>query len=406
LRSQSRGATAGRGQHRLRHTLIVAEVALTLVLLGGAAIMNRGFERLINRPLGWDRDRILTANLSIPEVRFNTPEKRAEFYRKVEARVTAIPGVEHAAISTGLPIFGYFSDRQVFADPALAGNADNPSAMHTMISRDYFTTLGIPLREGRLFESDLKNDGPPYAIVNESLARRFWPNESAVGKRLGNVDGNKTVWREIVGVVGDVEAAANIEHPSTRFVIYKPFAQEPWSFANIVARASHPAALAETLRRAVAEVAPDLPIEQVGSVREIVGKAQHNLVVIARLLIGFAALGLVLAAIGLYGIISYSVAQRTPEFGIRLALGAQPRDVLGNVLKRGIVLTSAGLLIGLFGAWSLGRFLASFMPRLAAPDPLGLAAVALLLFAVAVFACWLPARRATKIDPIIALRAE
>lgn len=406
LKSQSRGSTASRSHRRLRHALVIGEVALALVLLGGAAVMNRGFDRLLHRPLGWDSTHIITAGLPIPEARFDTPEKRAAFYRTVELRVAAIPGVEHAAIATGLPIYGYFSDRQIFTAAGRASSSDNPTAMHTMVSPDFFATLGIPLREGRLFASDIKNDGPQYAIVNQSLARHFWPNESAVGKRLGNMDGNKIVWREIVGVVGDVESPANIDNPSTPFVVYKPFAQEPWSYANVVARSANPAALAETLRRAVAEVAPDLPLDEIGTVREIAGRSQHNLVVIARLLIGFAALGLALAGVGLYGVISHTVVQRTTEFGIRLALGAQPGDILVNVLKRGLVLTGLGLAGGFIGAWGLGRVLGSFMPRLATPDPLGLASVATLLLLVALLACWLPARRATKVDPMIALRAE
>jgi predicted permease len=407
LKSQSRGSTSNRSHNRLRHALIVGEVALALVLLAGAAIMNRGFSRLLNQPLGWDHTRIITASLAIPESRYDTPEKRTTLYRQVEERVAAIPGVERAAIGTALPIYGFFSDRPVFADPAQATRPDNPSAMHCMVSRDYFATLGIRFLEGQPFAARVENEGPQYAIVNESLARRFWPHESAIGKRLGNTgDNNTTVWREIVGVVADIQAAANIENPSTPYVVYKPFAQEPWSFANIVARSEHPEALAETIRRAVAEVVPDLPIDQPSTVREVAGRSQHNLIMIARLLLGFAVLGLVLAAIGLYGVISHIVAMRIPEFGLRLALGAQPRDVLANVLKRGMTLTAIGLAGGLLGAWGLGRLLASFMPRLAGPDPFGIFTMALLLLSVAVVACWIPARRATKVDPIVALRSE
>jgi ABC-type antimicrobial peptide transport system permease subunit len=207
-------------------------------------------------------------------------------------------------------------------------------------------------------------------------------------------------------VAADVDPIATLTNPSTSFTVYRPFAQEPWSFANLIVRSANPAALSDTIRRAVAEIEPDLPITEIGTVREIAGRSQHNLIIIARLLIGFAALGLLLAAIGLYGVISHIVAQRTAEFGIRLALGAQSRDILRLVLSRGLWLTSIGLILGLAGSWALGQFLATFMPRVVSADPLGHAAVSILLLVVTFLACWLPARRATKVDPITALRAE
>ncbi|HEY8995142.1 MAG TPA: FtsX-like permease family protein, partial [Lacunisphaera sp.] len=192
----------------------------------------------------------------------------------------------------------------------------------------------------------------------------------------------------------------------TTLQFYRPLVQEPWSFVNLAVRSAHPAALAESVRRAVAQVDPDLAVDQVGSVREFVARTQHNFVIIGYMLTGFALLGLVLAAVGLYGVISHLVAQRTSEFGIKLALGALPRDILSDVLMRGVRLAGFGLAIGLIGAWGLGRFLASFMPRLAAPDPLAIASVAAILFVVTLIACWFPAHRATKVDPLEALRAE
>lgn len=407
LKFQSRGSSAGRNQHRMRHALIVGEVALALVLLGGAAILNRGFTKMLDRQIGWDTTRVLTGMLPIPENRYEHGEKRIQFYRQLEDKLAALPGVEHVGLATSLPLYGYTSERQVYLDaPSGDGEVANPVASHVMITPDYFAAIGIALLEGRAFARDLKADGPRYIVVNESLARQFWPNESAVGKRLGSVDDGQSVFREIIGVVPDVESAANIMNPSTRLTVYRPIVQEPWSFINIVVRSENPGALAEPLRRAILEIDPDLAVDGVGTVRQFVSRSQHNLVVIGRMLIGFAALGLILAAVGLYGVISNIVAQRTPEFGIRLALGAQPGDILGHVLMRGIWLSSIGLLIGLAGAIGLGRFLATFMPRLVSVDPLGISAVAALLFAVSLLASWLPARRATRVDPMIALRAE
>jgi ABC-type antimicrobial peptide transport system permease subunit len=206
--------------------------------------------------------------------------------------------------------------------------------------------------------------------------------------------------------VGNVESAANITTPETSFHVYRPIVQEPWSFFWIYLRSENPAALADSARRAVAEIDPDLALDRVGTVRQFADRTQHNLIVVGNMLTGFAAVGLALAAVGLYGVISHLVAQRTSEFGIKLALGAQPRDLLAEVLKRGLQLAGIGLVVGLAGAWGIGRFLASFMPRLAASDPLGILGVAGILLIVALIACFIPARRATKVDPLTALRTE
>lgn len=407
LKAQSRGSTADRSHHFLRNGLIVGEVALALVLLGGAAVMNRGFSRLLLRPTGWDTDRILTGSLPLPENRYDNGEKRIAFYRQLEDKLAALPGVERAALGNSLPLFNFASTIPVFVDaPAAGAEGGSPVAVTALVTPGYFATLGIPLLDGRDFAADLKTDGPRQVVVNEALARRFWPGRSAVGQRLGLTENNETVWREVIGVVGNVEMAANISQPDTVLQFYRPLVQEPWSFVTLAIRSPQPAALADSIRRAVAEVDPDLAVDQVGSIREFVRRTQHNLIIVGHMLTGFALLGLILAAVGLYGVISHVVAQRTGEFGIRLALGATPRDVLNDVLRRGLSLAAVGLVVGLAGAWGLERFLASIMGRLAGSDPLALVMVAMVLLGVALVACWLPARRATKVDPLVALRSE
>jgi putative ABC transport system permease protein len=408
LKQQSRGSSSGRGHHRVRQTLIVAEVALALVLLGGAAILQRGFSQLLERRTGWDVDRVITARLPIPETRkeFGTEGLRAVLFRKLEERLAAIPGVEHAALATSLPIFSYSGDRQVLTEGQSQGDANLPAAFHVMVSSDYFATMGIPLMEGRLFPPDVKPSDPRVIVINESLARRLWPDGSAIGRRIGSMDSGKPYWAEVIGVVRDVEPAGNTRAPVTPWQIYKPLAHEAWSFVHVVLRGPAPASLGETLRRAIAEVDPDLAAAGIGTVRETIGWQQHNLVLAVKTLTAFALVGLVLAAVGLYGVVSNLVAQRTSEFGIRLALGARPRDVLQLVLKHGLRLCAVGVLIGLAGAVGLGRLLGGLMPLVAKLDFVVLLAVAVTLFATALLACWLPARRATKVDPIIALRAE
>lgn len=408
LKQQTRGGTAGRGHHHTRQLLIVGEVALALILLGGAAILQSGFADLLNRHTGWDADRIMTAALPVPETRaeYATEAKRAELFRRLEERLARIPGVEQAAIATSLPIFSYNGDRQVFVDGQSQGDLNLPAAFHVMVSASYFATMGIPLVEGRLYSPDIKVNDPRVVLVNESLARRLWPNDTAVGKRLASMDSGKPYWAEIIGVVRDVDTAASTRDPSTLYQVYKPLAHEAWGYVYLVLRSGAPAALGETLRRTVSEVDPDLAVAYSGTVHQLVDSQQHNLRLAGKTLTAFAILGLVLAAVGLYGVISNVVAQRTGEFGIRLALGAQPGDVLRLVLRYGLTLCAVGVVVGLAGAWALARFLASLMPRVASVDLVSLVAVALTLFVTALLACWVPARRATKVDPLIALRAE
>jgi len=220
------------------------------------------------------------------------------------------------------------------------------------------------------------------------------------------MDSGKPYWAEVIGVVRDVDSAANTRDPSTPFQIYKPLVHEPWSYVHVVLRSAAPAALAESLRRAITEVDPDLAPAQVGTVGQVVDQRQRNLVLATKALTAFALLGLVLATVGLYGVISNLVAQRTGEFGIRLALGARPVEVLKLVLRHGLLLCGIGVAMGLIGAFMLSRFLVALMPRVASFDLLALAAVACVLMLTALLASWLPARRATKVDPLSALRAQ
>ncbi|MBK8475751.1 MAG: ABC transporter permease [Opitutaceae bacterium] len=408
LKQQARGSTPGGGHHRVRQALIVAEVALALVLLGGAAILQRGFAQMLERRTGWDTEHAITAQLPIPETRkeFETEPQRAVLFRRLEARLIALPGVEQAAIATSVPIFSYNGDRQILKEEQSPGDPNLPAAFHVMVTSRYFAALGIPLVEGRLFDLGLKREDPRTIVINQSLAQRLWPRGGAIGQRIGSMDNGKPYWAEVIGVVRDVDGAANTRDPSTPFQIYKPLFQEPWSNVHIILRGPAAASLGEPLRRAIAEVDADLAASGAGTVRQTIDQQQHNLVLAGKTLTAFALLGLVLASVGLYGVISNLVAQRTGEFGIRLALGARPADVLGLVLRHGLILCAIGAGIGLVGAFALGRLLASLMPRLASVDPLALFTVTVTLFVTAVVACWLPARRATKVDPMIALRAE
>jgi predicted permease len=408
LKQESRGSTPGRGHHFARQALIVAEVALALALLGGAGVMLRGFKTFLHRDAHWDTERIVSATLHLPEQStYAEPQKRVAATDQLLRGLERLPGAEATAICSSLPIFGYSATRPIQVDGITSSDGKNlPQAGYTMVSPGFFKTLGIPLIEGRLFAEDIRPESPPQVVVGQTLARQFWPNESAIGKQIIEGEGETIVRREIIGVVRDIEFPGNFAAAPTMLQIYKPLVHEPWGYQQLLVRSSTPGAYGPDLRRIVAELDPDVAVQEIRTVPEWIGFFWHNIFLVGETMAWFAALGLVLAGVGLFGVISHLVAQRTSEFGIRLALGASPRDVLRLVLRHGLLLTMIGLVIGLALAAALNVGLAHFMPRTVQMDPLTLAGTALVLFVVALVAAWLPARRATKVDPLTALRAE
>lgn len=409
LKNQTRSSTSGRGPRLMRQALIVGEVAVALALLGVAGVMIRGLNGMLKKDKGWDTGSILAANIHLAEQStYDTEDKRRVAIDKILRRLEQIPGAEHTGICTGVPLFGYSKVMPLMIEGAAEVDPSKlPNAGYIMIGGDFLATLGIPLREGRLFPRELKGDSPPVVIINETMAKHFWPDRSAVGRRIGERNGeNKVIWREVIGVVRDIQFALNITDPPTMFQVYKPMVHEPWGYMFLVARGKSPESFKNEMRRVAADIDPDLAVLDMYTVPEAADRFQHNLGVINDTLAGFALLGLILAAIGLYGVISYLVAQRTNEFGIRIALGASPGQLLRLVLRSGLILTSLGLLIGLGAAFALVRLVGSIMPKMAASDPFTLVTTAVALLTVALIACYLPARRATRIDPIEALRAD
>jgi len=408
LKQQTRGSTSGRGPRLMRHALIVGEVAVALALLGVAGVMIRGLDSLLKKPKGWDTDRILAANIHLPEQStYSSEDSRRLAIEKLARRLAQIPGAEHTAIASTAPLFDYSKQSPIQVEGQTSDDpTKQPNAGFTLIASDYFATLGIPFIEGHGFSPELKGDSPPVIVIGETMAHHFWPNKSALGQRVGDRQGDKVVWREVIGVVRDIEFALNITKPQTMYQIYKPLVHEPWGYMFLLVRGPNPANFKNEVRRAVADIDPDVAVQEMYTIPEAADRFQHNLVVINNTLAGFALLGLALAAIGLYGVISYLVAQRTNEFGIRIALGASPHNVLNLVLRHGIVLTAIGLVIGFAAASGLNLALNSAVPRMAGKDPVTLLLTAGALFLVALLACYIPARRATKIDPLEALRTE
>jgi putative ABC transport system permease protein len=407
LKQNMRGSTAGRSQHRLRNALVVGEVAFALILLAGGGLFLRGLQRFVGLDPGWKVDGLLTAQVSTQGAEYSTGPKRTLFYQKLEERIAALPGVTQVALSSSLPVWGFNSSGSFRIEGEPEPEPGKwPEVYFEPVTTKYFDTYGIHILEGRAFTSDDVADKPDVVIINQTMARRFWPNESAVGKRIGR-PGPDPHWQIVAGVVNDVSFPANLSEPYTHLQAYRPLAQQPWSGINIAMRtATTPEALTNSLRAAVAEIDPTQAVHRIQTARSLVDQGLGNVSLLASLLGGFAALGLILAAVGIYGVTSYSVIQRTSEIGIRMALGAQPKDVLWLVLSKGGRLVLTGAVIGFGGAYAVARLLMSLIPSLPAREPQTLVAISVALLAIALLACYIPARRATKVDPMVVLRYE
>jgi len=399
------GGAGGRRQRRLRGLLVVAEVALSLTLLIGAGLMVRSFVELMRVPSGFNAANVLTMKLALPTLKYTKDEQVAGFYAQALESIAAVPGVEAVGATTNLPLGGGNQTTEVL----VAGRPTPAVGQRTEvsfrdISPDYFRAFGIPLLRGRTFTERDDKGAPGVAILNETMARRlFGATEAALGQRLTDVDGKNE--REVVGVVGDVRHAGLDAEPKAE--MYVPFTQEAsYSMTLVVRTASDPASFVPAMRARLLAIDKDQPTYHVRTMEQVVAESvsQRRLTM---LLFGlFAALALALATIGIYGVMSYSVSQRAHEIGVRVALGAQRRDVLRLVIADGMALTLSGVVLGLAAALALTRLLASLLYGVKTTDPATYAAISLLLAAVALLACYLPARRATKMDPLITLRAE
>jgi len=407
LHDGGRGTTDRRGR-RLRSLLVVSEFALAIMLLVGAGLLIRSFLRLQQVNPGFESGEILTASVSLPQARYPDGPARSALFRRLIDQTATLPGVEAVAISMALP-----PNLLVMTNPytiegrPLAPGRHAPAIAQLLISPAYFRVLGVPLLRGRAFDAGDTPAAPDVVVINQTMASTLFPGEDPIGRRLQLGDPDpRSPWVTIVGVVGDVKYTGLDAAPAP--TMYTPYEQNLWwpTMYLLVRSASGSAGLAQAIRAQVAALDPQLPVAEVRTMRELLGRSVAEPRFRTALLGLFAAVALLLAAVGIYGILSYAVGQRTQEIGIRMALGARRRDVLSLVLMDGMTLVAAGVGLGLIAALALGRLLRGLLFGVGPMDAWTFGAASLIMTAAALLACYVPASRAAKVDPMTALRAE
>ncbi len=407
LQQGGRGDSGARS--RLRGALVVAEVALALILLVGAGLLLQSFARRAGVDPGFRTDGLLTFRLSLPTAEYQEPERVEAFYRQLTERLGALPGVRAAGAVSTLPLSGDMSTASYYFEslPVQPGES-GPHGAPRIVTPGYFGAVEVPLRKGRLFTPGDRADAPPVAIIDEAVARTFFPGRNPLGERLRfGFEGDETAphWRTIVGIVGHVQEVIPGEDGKSQ--IYLPHAQKPERYLYLALAADgDPLALAGPARDAVRALDAKLPVDEVRTMDERLARSVAQPRLSAVLLGLFAGLAALLAAVGLYGVMAYSVAQRTREIGVRLAIGASRSQVLRMVVGQGAALTAIGLVLGLAGALAAGRLVAGLLFEVQPSDPATLAGVTLLLAGAALLASYVPARRAARLDPQVALRGE
>ncbi len=404
LKDAGRGATEGRRRQRVRGALVVLEVALALMLLVGAGLLIKSFLRLQRVNPGFNPDNALTVSLSLPQRKYPERDQQAAFYKQLIEKVATLPGVQAAGGTNSMPMAGDFVLGFMIEGRPPYPAGSGPSTNYYSVSPDYFKAMGIPLLKGRLFTERDSKETTRVAIINETMAKQFFPGEDPIGKRI-HVTMGPVLYREIVGVVGDVKQYGLDQRTTAQ--TYESNAQQPFNYMTLIVRAAgDPASLSAAIRSEVLNLDKEQPVSNIRTLDRLLSTSMAQQRFSVSLLGVFAAVAMALAGVGIYGVLSYSVTQRAHEIGIRMALGAGRRDVLKLVVGHGMLLTLIGVAIGLGSAFALTRVMSTLLFGVSATDPMTFGLIALLLGAVALLACWMPARRATKVDPMVALRGE
>jgi predicted permease len=403
LKEGGANTTAGMSGRRMRGLLVVSEMALAVLLLIGAGLMIKSFWRLLQGDLGLNPKNILTMEVILSPQKYGDGGLRRAFLHDVMRRIESLPGVEQAGATNFLPLTGFWGTATFSIEGRPAPRpSEEPSADNRVVTERYFRTMGIRLLRGREFDERDREGAPPVIIINETMARRYWPNEEPIGACINLGEGNRA---EIVGVVNDVKSFGLEEktHPD----IYRPYAQAPFRLIAFAVRAGgDPLSLVAAVKNAIYAVDKDQPVFKVITMEKLAAESITLRRVSMLLVGGLSALALILATIGIYGVMSYTISQQRREIGLRLALGAQTSDVLKLVIGQGMKPALFGMIIGLFASFALTRLIKGLLFGVSATDSTTFIVVSILLGGVALVACWIPARRATKVDPMVALRCE
>jgi putative ABC transport system permease protein len=409
LKGLTAGAASKQGErkHRwMRQALVVAEVSLSVTLLIGAGLMIRSFLSLSDVSPGFEARKLLALSLGLPQHRYPTAEHRRNFFNQLKDRVAALPGVEGVTLAESIPPkVGTFSfnlevEIEGRGTEKLASGILLPS---NTVDGDYFRVMGIPLLRGRYFNEQDVPGAPPVIIINNEMARHYWSGEDPVGKRMRL--SKNAPWLTVAGVVGDVKAFG-LDDARGTMEFYYPATQNSSISTLVIRAAANPGAMVEAVRKELWSLDKNQPISKIVTAEQVLSESVAEPRFYMMLMVIFAGSAILLAAIGLYGVVSYSVAQRTQEIGVRMALGARSGDVLRLIVGQGMIVTLGGVAIGLAAALALTRLMRTLLYGVGATDPLTFIAIPSALIGVALLACWIPARRATKVDPMVALRAE
>ncbi|HEU0367889.1 MAG TPA: ABC transporter permease, partial [Candidatus Acidoferrum sp.] len=404
LKEGIRGSSAGGRRGRLRGVLVIAEMAVALILITAAGLLAESFARLLQVNLGFSPQNVTTFPVVLPSTRYAKPEQLTEFYRVALQRIRALPGVETAAFVSFLPLSGGYRLSYFCAEGQVCqGLGKDPLIAFWQVTPGYFETMRAPLLRGRFFDEHDIAGAAPVIIVNETAARHFWPNENPLGKHVAG--SRDLIPRQVVGVVADAKFSALKAVNAEQF--YVPSEQMPYPAMTLVVRSTADReSLVTAIRAKLAEVDPTLPISGILSMEAVIASSIAQPRLITQLVGAFAIFALLLAAIGMYGVMAYSVSQRKQELGIRMSLGAAPGDILRLVVRQGMTLAAIGTLVGITGSLALTRLMTSLLFRVQATDPLIFGSAALVLAVASFAACYIPARRATRVDSIIVLRHE
>jgi putative ABC transport system permease protein len=404
LKEGGRGSGDAARWNRLRSGFVIAQVALSLVLLVSAGLLIRSFDKLLRVNVGFKPEQLLSLEYRLPRTKYKEVAAQWNFHRQVMAQIQEVPGVQSVALVRGLPFSGNGGTAAItLPDREAPPKGQEPEVMANSATPNYFETIGIPFIKGRLFDDHDQPNTPQVVIINQTMAQKFWPNQDPIGKQVKSAqDGSVAT---VIGVVGDAKQFWIEETQQPQ--MYGAYSQQPGYFATVVIRTKvEPLSLSEQVRQALWKVDADQPMWKIRTVEFLVNRSVADRKFLLALMGLFALLAMILTMIGLYGVISYLVKQRTQEIGIRLALGAQMRDILQMVMKQGMLLVFTGVGLGLATAWLSTRLISTLLYQVSATDPATFAAISAFLIIVALLACYLPARRATKVDPLVALRYE